>query len=166
MNYFIKYYNMLFQDTFNWYNFLADIIGSIVATISAILIWFFIEWYKKRREHRNLEKSLNKLYNAFSINDFTISTPAEVFNIIMNEIGEENLLKVLKMKIRSKGTGYVVEGYPFFISIVFTQQSYTLLIRRYEVNFRYKNPDQNPGVLIEFLKYFSEQCKKENITIQ
>ncbi len=157
---------MLFQDTFNYYNFLADIIGSFIATISAIFIWFFIEWYKKRREHRNLEKSLNKLYNVFSTKEFTISTPAEVFNIIMNEIGEKNLLKVLKMKFRPDGTGYVVEGHPYFISIVFTQESYTLLIRIHEVNFRYKKPDQNPGVLVEFLKYFEEQCKKENIIIQ
>ncbi len=156
---------MLFQDTFNWYNFLADIIGSIIATILAIFVWLFIEWYKKRREHRNLEKSLNKLYNVFSTKEFAISTPAEVFNIIMNEIGEQNLLKVLKMKIRPEGNGYSVEGYPFSISIVFTQESYTLLIRKHEVNFRYKNPDQNPGVLVEFLKYFKEQCKKENIII-
>ena len=157
---------MLFQETFNWYNFLADIIGSIIATISAIFVWFLIDRLKKRREQKNLEKNLKKLYDIFSKNEFTDSTPAKVFDIMMNEIGDKNLLKVLKMKIKPNNTGCVFEGYPFWISIVFTKESHTLLIQKDTVNFRFGKFDEYPEVRQDFLNYFLKQCKKENITIQ
>lgn len=78
--------------------FLNQIIGSFIATIGSILVWYIIEKLKTRKEYNKLKKSFIKLYYLFAEKDMVIE-PNLTYMIIhlIGDIKESKFLNILNL---------------------------------------------------------------------
>jgi len=156
-------------------NFVGDVIGAIIATIGAILTWFIIEFFKKRKESNKIKESYKKFYEKISKFDVTYKQKAdldkaEIIHLIVFEIGIENISKVLKFRYRyqygeSMAHVYTLENSLWQLNIQSGIGLNAFNIKKYDgASYHFdERPDQDVDVRNEFVNYVKKECQKANI---
>ena len=156
---------MIYQE-----NLVGSIIGSIISTVGAILVWVILEKLKSFLIKIKDKKNFNKLYNLFEKRKFEPLFSIEISNLI-DEIGIDKFLKVLRMAQQHSATGHRFAGYRFMnplfmIDIWFMGGNNLVEIREGEALFNYNQEDKNLFIKERFLKYFRDQCEKDKMKIK
>ncbi len=156
---------MIFQD-----NIIGVIIGSVISTAGAILVWVGIEVLKYFWVKRKDNRKFNRLYNLFGKNKYEPLMSIEIANLI-DQIGVNKFLKVLRMSQRHDYFDHRIPGYEFVnplfrINIKTLGDNCDVSIYEGGVKFYYKKENSNVIIKERFLKFFMEQCEKEKIKIK
>ncbi len=170
---------MIFQNGYDWGQFVADVIGGIIATILAIFTWYIIERIKKRQETNKIKEAYQKFYEKilkFDILDKQKADleKAEIIHLIVYEIGIENISKVLKFRYRyqyeeSMGHVYNLENSLWQLNIQSGIGGLNAFnIKRHDgASYHFRDQsNQDVGVRNEFVKYVKGECKKEKINLE
>ena len=169
---------MIFQNGYDWGQFVADIIGAVIATIGAILIWYIIEGIKKWKESKKIQDGFQQFYDIIS--NFDVSNiqkaeldKAKLMHLIEYEIVNKHISKVLKLRYRQEYSDsakfvHVLESYLWRITIQSGMKVRAFNIRRYDgVEYHFDGrPGQDINMRNSFVNYIKEECKKEKINLE
>ncbi|MHA1249005.1 MAG: hypothetical protein ACTSRP_03340 [Candidatus Helarchaeota archaeon] len=169
---------MIFQNGYDWGQFIGDIVGGLMATIFAILTWYVIERIKKRQESNKIKEGYHKFYEKISKFDVTDKQKAdlikaEIIHLIVYDIGIKNLSKVLKFRYykrnydESYGHVYTLENSLWKLNIQSGIGKNAFNITRYDgLSYHFDDrPNQDVSVRNEFINYIKEECKKARIKL-
>lgn len=161
---------MILQSSFDWIDIISKIIGSFIATIFMIIAWFILEFLKKRKLSKKLEENINKLYTILLKKDLDIHTTTEVSNLLVQEIGTGNVLKILKMRTSPIKNGYRFEGNLYSLHVDFGQLVNQILISKghgiTSPIYDFSKPDENKHIFTEFITDFKKNCEKCKIKLK
>jgi len=159
---------MILQNTFDWIDFIAKIIGSLIATFFTILVWIIIEKLKERGEKKKLEKNINTLYKILLNKKLDAHTSTEVTNLLVYEIGIENVNKILKMRTIQFGGGYKFESNLYILRTHLGRFPNTMIISEVPSGPRYNftEPNTNEPIYERFIEDFKKNCKEKNIKLE
>ena len=150
---------MLFQD------FIGSIIGSFFATIGSILAWVIIEFLKKSGPKRRLKRNIKKLYEEFAKKEIDPYKSIRMKPLI-EEIGEKNMLTILKLKLMIEKGSHIFASDIFSIQLTFFPGQSSIQIRCGSAKYFYEKPKENQECLEKFLEFYEEQCKLEKIKLK
>lgn len=161
---------MIFQESFDWIDFTATIIGSFIATLFTILAWYVIEKLKEIREKGKLSKNINKLYNILHQKRLETHTSVEISNIMRYEIGAEIVSKILKLSTFPVQNGYKFEGNLCSLYTDLGQLVNNIRIIKGvgigSPTYSFSNPNENLPIYEEFMEDFKENCKMNKIKLE
>ncbi len=146
---------------------IPDIIGGLLATLFAILSWYLVEKLNEYKKWKTLVQQMNELYRVLDINNFNPSSSSVDFvTLAVDEIGEKDLSKILKLRYHfEQGGAHVLEGNDFVL-LARIGTDYRIEIRLYgQPIFDYRKPKEGVVTYEAFRKYFQEQCKKSKINL-
>ncbi len=146
-------------------DFIGSIIGSAIATLFSIGAWASIEQIKKYFRKRKDNKNFKELFLIFSKKTLKPYMSSEIW-ILINEIGVEKILKVLKLTLEDFDAGIILANENFKISIAYKLRTNTIVIKDRSIQYNYKTPNTNDIVKEGFLKFFEERCKNEKIKLK
>jgi len=145
-------------------DFIGSIIGSGIATGFSIITWVCIEQLKKYLEKRKETKRFDKLYQAFSINKLESYIALEIGSLI-NEIGETDILKVLRLTVELTNSGFFLTNERYTINIAYKFNINNLMIQEGQERYDYAKPEINLPVKEGFLSFFRQQCSSKKIKL-
>lgn len=161
---------MILQTSFDWIEFISKIIGSFIATMFTIMVWFILEYLKERKERKRIEKKINELYEIFLSKRKELHTANRIINLLIYEIGIENIYKILKLSPKYIKDGYKFEGIQYILSI-----SSNILLNKIYISigpgsggptFDFDNPNINTTIFDRFLKDFERNCEESKIKLK
>ncbi len=160
--------NIILQNTFDWMDFISKIIGSFIATLFTILIWFIIEFLKERRKKKKLEKSINALYKILLKKNLDTHTSTDVSNLLIYEIGIENVNKILKMRTSQFGGGYKFESNLYILRTHLGRLTNIITISEVpsSVTYNFIEPNTNESIFERFIEDFKKNCIEKNIELE
>ena len=91
---------------------------------------------------------------------------ASDFATEINEIGEINILKVLKLVIEYRRGGFVLNNERYYIIIEYKVELNWVSIIEGSNQYNYEIPGTNTPIKESFLKFFEQQCKTEKIKLK
>ncbi len=169
---------MIFQNGYDWGQFVGDIIGGIIATVLAILTWFVIDQIKRRHKSNKIKKGYQKFYEKISKFDVTDKqkadlVKAEIIHLIVYEIGIKNISKVLKFSYRyqyaeSMAHVHNLENSLWQLNIQSGIGLNAFNIKRHDsVSYHFDGrSNQDVSVRNEFVNYIKEEYKKAKINLK
>ena len=83
-----------------------------------------------------------------------------------NEIGETNILKVLKLAIEYTELGFDLINEKYHIIICYKHTSNLIIIMEGSHEYNYEIPEKNTPIKESFLKFFEQQCKIKKIKVK
>lgn len=146
-------------------NLIGTIIGSAIATTGSVLAWVFIEISKKFRDKRKLNNNIRLLYREFEKGTIEPYIAIRIANLI-DEIGEKNILTILKFTLHDEDEVYVLVSTEFIIQIMYKDLYNTIIIKYGALEYHYDNPNKNQTCLNKFLEFYRDQCDKEKIKLK
>ena len=170
---------MIFQSGYDLGQLFGDIIGGFIATLVAIFTWYLIKQMKKKQESNKVKEAYQELYekiSKFNVTDEEKANlvKANIFHLIVYDIGVENLSKVLKFQFfkreydDSYSHAYKLENSLWELNIQSGIGKNAFNITRYD-NSSYhfdERPNQDIKVRDNFIKYIIEECKKADISLK
>lgn len=161
---------MILQSSFDWIDFISKVIGSFIATLFTILVWFILEYFKERKLRKKLEENINRLYKILLKKELDIHTTTEVSNLLIQEIGIGNVLKILKMRTSPIKNGYRFEGNLYSLHVDFGQLVNQILISKghgiTSPTYDFSKLDEDESIFIEFITDFKKNCEKSKIKLK
>lgn len=161
---------MILQSSFDWIDFISKVIGSFIATIFTILVWFILEYLKERKERKGIEKKVKELYEIFLSKRKELHTPNRMINLLIYEIGIKNVYKILKLSPKPIKNGYLFEGSLYILSISSSTLSNKIYIHKGSgigiPTFDFDSPNENEMIFNEFIEDFEKNCKESKIKLK
>ena len=159
---------MILQSSFDWIDLISKVIGSFIATLFTILAWFILEYLKERKERKGIEKKVKELYEIFLSKRKELHTANHIINLLIYEIGIENVHKILKLSPKPIENGYLFEGSLYILSVsssTLSNKIYIIKGRGIGVpTFDFDNPNEKEMVFNEFIEDFKKNCKESKIS--
>lgn len=161
---------MIYQGSFDWFDFTATIIGSFIATVFTILAWYVIEKFKEKRERGKLSKFINKLYNILLKKKLETHTSVEISNLMLYEIGAIKVSKILKLSSSPIKNGYKFEGNLCSLYADLGQLANDVRIVKgagiMSPAYSFSRPNENLPVYEEFMEDFRKNCEMNKIKLK
>lgn len=118
-------------------------------------------------QKNSLEEKFKNLYNTLASDDL------EHIHIdiktILDEIGDKNLQKVLKMEYRILRSGYgdsmLIEYEKWNLNLNHAYRKSLYISKHNDRSYHYGEPDKNLDILQEFLEMIKERCKDAGLNI-
>lgn len=151
---------MIFQIDF-W----GSLIGSALATGFSIGAWVSIKIIEKYLKKRKEKQNFNKVYHLLSKKSLYPFMASEISGLI-NEIGETNILKVLKFSIEYFNGGFFLNNERYQLIVAYKLGINSLKIREGANIYDYEILGTNIPIKESFLKFFEQQCKIEKIKLK
>lgn len=160
---------MILQSSFDWIDIISKIIGSFIATFFTILAWFILEYLKERKTRKGIEKKVKELYEIFLSKRKELHTANHIINLLIYEIGIENVYKILKLSPKPIENGYLFEGSLYILSVSSSTLSNKIYIFKGRdigvPTFDFDSPNENEMVFNEFIEDFKKNCKESKIKL-
>ena len=146
---------------------ISEIIGACLATFFAILTWYLIERLNDYFEWRKTVKGFNELYKILLAKKYEPDTSIEVVNVILEDIGEKNLKKIVKLNYIFEKAFHKFEGNDFMIEALVGIAGNHLKIYQYNMPiFDFRKPEEGAETHQNFIEYFQTQCRREKVKLK
>jgi len=146
-------------------NFWGSLIGSGIATLFSIGAWASIKQLEKILKKRKDNRNFSKLYRLFSKDSLLLYLASEIV-ILVNEIGDVNIFKVLKLVREENVAGFFLNNEKYRINITYKLGKNSIIINEGSSPYDYANPSENLPIKESLLNYFEQQCKNEKIKLK
>jgi len=161
---------MIFQESFDWIDFIATIIGAFFATVFTILAWYLIEKLKEKRERGKLSTSINKLYQILLKKRLERHTSVDISNLMLYEIKAEKVFKILKLNTSPIKDGYKFEGNFCSLYADLGQLANDIRIVKgaglMSPTYSFSRPNEKIQIYEEFMEDFRKNCQMNKIKLK
>ncbi len=161
---------MLFQTILDLWKIIADAIGAFIATLFAILTWYWIEYIKKSIKEKKVKKNIVKLFKTLSREIDSETVYADLINLLGFEIESKDILKILKMNseplYQRDFKGVKLTSNLFSLRVHYGMIGSDILIEEPVNNYySYRKPNEKIEIKERFLQHIKERCKEADIKL-
>lgn len=107
------------------------------------------------------------MYQNLALKEYGANKSIEIVNTFVEDIGEKNITKILKLNHTFKEGFHYFEGNDFKIEAMVGIAGNHLKVYQYSAPiYDYRKPEEGVETLDSFLDFFSTQCRREGIKIK
>ena len=88
----------------------SEILGGIIATIFAVLSWWIVSKLSQLQEWRTIVAQVNEVYDILKVEEFYRDMSIDLIRVLVDDLGEYNVTKFLKLKYRLENGLHYFEG--------------------------------------------------------
>lgn len=157
---------MIFQDDIWSVISFSEILGGIIATIFAVLSWWIVNKISELREWKTIVSQVNEAYTILKVDEFYRDMSIDLIRVLVDDLGEYNITKYLKLKYRLENGLHYFEGSDNQMVVTGGMGRKVELMSYGKPVFNYFKPAEGVETKQDFLEFVEANCQKAGIKLK